>query len=212
MAISSIRLFVLHAQDPRKFRESNTATKSSLLVFSSSSLSYRPSSSPALRTSSTVTNKNSSYLIPVCTPWPRQHMACIHVALACSQKRKANLQANSIWAPWETKVHTTGLGGKTSIPACPLGKQLSHFACSGPSLAGLKYWSCRRVTCLLDSCLLVSQVSFKSYFPSKKIYLSRTTGWDVFRSLHVPCTLVAIKARSEDGRRTSKKRFLLLSS
>ena len=54
MARSKIRLFVLHAHPPRKFSESNMATKSSLFVFSSRSLSYWPSSSPVLRMSSTV--------------------------------------------------------------------------------------------------------------------------------------------------------------
>ena len=29
----------------------------------------------------------------------------------------------------------------------------------------------------------IGQVSFKSYLPSKKIYLSQTTGWDFFLAL-----------------------------
>lgn len=45
IAMSKILLLVLHAQDPRKFNESKTATKFFFFVFSPRSLSYRPSSS-----------------------------------------------------------------------------------------------------------------------------------------------------------------------
>ena len=37
------------------------------------------------------------------------------------------------------KAQSKGLE-KNFIPACPLGKQLSHFACPGPLLALLSYW------------------------------------------------------------------------
>ena len=67
------------------------------------------------------------------------------------------------------------------IPACPLGKQPSCFSCPGPLLAFLSSWFCSRMTCL-DSWPLVKWI-FQNYSPSKKIYLSRTTGWDFFRAL-----------------------------
>ena len=61
---------------------------------------------------------------------------------------------------------------KTWIPACPLGKQLSHFACSEPLLARLYliiFWKADS-----PGPLLIGEVSFKSYLPRKKIYLSMT--------------------------------------
>ena len=57
--------------------------------------------------------------------------------------------------------------------ARPLRKQLSHFAC--PRLLLLEDAS--------PGLWPIGQLSFNSYLPSKKIYLSRNTGRDVFRAL-----------------------------
>lgn len=58
---------------------------------------------------------------------------------------------------------------KTWIPAFPLCKPLSRFACPGHFLGNdfIRGW-----------------LDFKSYLPGKKIYLSRTTERDFFRALN----------------------------
>ena len=67
---------------------------------------------------------------------------------------------------------------KTWIPACPLGKQLLHFA-SQRSL----------LTRHIRQPLPIGQESFESYLPSKKIYLFKGTRWDFFWALLHNCTL-----------------------
>ena len=67
---------------------------------------------------------------------------------------------------------------KNLIPACSLGKQPSHLACPRPFPVCLKY-----IMILLEDDLAetFSQVSFKSYLPSKNIsFPLRTTGFDCF--------------------------------
>ena len=70
---------------------------------------------------------------------------------------------------------------KKLIPACSLGKQPSHLACPRPFPVCLKY-----IMILLEDDLAetFSQVSFKSYLPSKNIsFPQRTSGFDFFQ----PC-------------------------
>ena len=67
---------------------------------------------------------------------------------------------------------------KKLIPACSLGKQPSHLACPRPFPVCLKY-----IMILLEDDLAetFSQVSFKSYLPSKNIsFPQRTSGFDFF--------------------------------
>ena len=67
---------------------------------------------------------------------------------------------------------------KTWIQACPLRKQLSHFACQGSLLTHLSGWP-----------LPIGQESFESYLPSKKIYSFQATQRDFFWALLHNCTL-----------------------
>ena len=88
--MSKILLLVLQAHPPRKFSESNIATKSSLLVLLSSSLSYWPSSSPALRISSTAIQNQKFDL-------------CLSFKHACSTIERGNKWHSSVtsltWFP-----------------------------------------------------------------------------------------------------------------
>ena len=66
---------------------------------------------------------------------------------------------------------------KKWIPACSLGKQPSHLACPRPFLV----WSVIMILLEDDLAETFSQVSFKSYLPSKNIsFPLRTTGFDFF--------------------------------
>ena len=100
MARSKIRLFVLHAHPPRKFSESNMATKSSLFVFSSRSLSYWPSSSPVLRMSSTVkkTTTNNWFFYH----YPQTDKSTLGIDRLCLlQSRCLVLSRNAFSSRWE---------------------------------------------------------------------------------------------------------------
>ena len=67
---------------------------------------------------------------------------------------------------------------KKLIPACSLGKQPSHLACSRPFLVCLK---CIMILLEDDLAETFSQVSFKSYLTSKNIsFPQRTRGFDFF--------------------------------
>ena len=99
----------------------------------------------------------------------------------------------------------------------------------------LVFWSsCSRILLPQGNCLLVlvndfvggwlpeplpfgQQVSFKSYLPSKKIYLSRTTEWDFLRALlwhwiHVFFLLANVFIQSLDRKVVVFTVFISLSS
>ena len=100
MARSKIRLFVLHAHPPRKFSESNMATKSSLFVFSSRSLSYWPSSSPVLRMSSTV--KKPQQIIGFFNHYPQTDKSTLGIDWLCLlHSRCLVLSRNAFSSRWE---------------------------------------------------------------------------------------------------------------
>lgn len=61
--------------------------------------------------------------------------------------------------------------------SCPLGKQLPQFACAGPLPACLA-WN------LSGTLPIGFQDSFKSYFPSKKMYLSGLPDGIFFQALY----------------------------
>ena len=60
---------------------------------------------------------------------------------------------------------------ETRMPDFPLGKQLSNSLVGGWLPWTFAHWVSTYI------------VSFKSYLPSKKIYLSWTAGWDISRAL-----------------------------
>ena len=89
------------------------------------------------------------------------------------------------WKSWIIVLEKVLFGAPKILEfhrACPLGKQLSHFVCLGP-LGFLLVLLMILLEDVLPELLPIGQVSYKSYSPSKKIYLSQVNRRDFFQAL-----------------------------